>query len=362
MKKFISNLTKKYSTKKDMPEGLLVSTSPQIKSKGSTARIMWTVFAVLLLPSIWGVIVFGLSALLILLTSIATALLAEYIINLKTKKLTITDGSAAVTGLLVGMNMPPAMPLHIPILSTLFAILIVKWTFGGLGKNWANPAIAGRVFAFLSYSKEMTTWEAPRFPWTEYQFVVDSTTTATPLSYIKNGEIFPYSISPLTDAFLGLTSGSIGEISALLLIVAAAILFIRKIITWEIPLSFIASFSLLAFLFASSLRPELFQGEEGSFLFINFKNILLELCTGGFLLAAFFMATDMVTSPATRMGMIIFGFGCGFLTFMVRYLGNFPEGVSLAILFMNILTPLLDRYIQPKKFGALKKINRKKEV
>lgn len=369
---------------------------------------MWTVAAVLLLPSIWGILVFGFSALMVLFFSVLTAVVSEYIVNLILKKNTVKDGSAVVTGLLVGMNMPPEIPLYIPVLSTLFAILIVKWTFGGLGNNWANPAIAGRVFAFLSWSKPMMTWKMPAFPW-QRKFFSDTVTAAstfdaegisydavsgaTPLGMLKEGAASltdlqsagaviegplqmiremigttGYHISALDyrltewwnslwgsameagafDPFIGLVPGSVGEVSALLILIAAGILFARKIITWEIPLFFLGSFALLVWVFGGfRYGGSFFSG-----------NPWYQLMSGGLMLAAFFMATDMVTSPATRPGMMIFGFGCGLLTFLVRFYGNYPEGASLAILFMNILTPMLDRYIRPRRFGAIRRKRR----
>lgn len=381
-----------------------VSSSPQIHGKKSTSSIMWTFFCVLLFPALWGVFVFGFSALVVLVATTGTALLAEFAISRLVKKSTVWDGSAAITGLLIGMNMPPQIPLYIPICSTLFAIVIVKWAFGGLGNNWANPAIAGRVFAFFSWSKPMMSWKMPALPWDRNFFTnaalpsqattsssVDSITGATPLSIIKEGiNAIPdlvqsgavvntprdlvqnmisttgYQISTidiwltnflnthfhlslkegLIDPFIGMVPGSIGEVSALLLIAGGIFLLAKKIINYQIPLAFIGSFALLTWIFGGlPYRQGYFHGD-----------IWYPLMSGGLMLGAIYMATDLVTTPVTPLGMVIFGIGCGVLTYLVRTLGNYPEGVSLAILFMNILTPLLDNFINPRKFGTKKRL------
>ena len=407
--KNMKNITKQQDDIK-----LQISSSPQINHSQNSSKIMWTVVAVLLPASMWGVFVFGLSSLIVLLVSLITAVLSEYSVNLLVKRKTLKDGSAVLTGLLIGMNMPPELPLYIPVTASMFAILIVKWTFGGLGKNWANPAIAGRVFAFLSYSGHMMTWKMPSFPWNRSFFTnvvnvnstsasisasdiasYDSVTGATPLGMIKDGvgsltelqsdgSIISgpvdlihkmvgdtgYHISGVDikitnwfnsllnidfkagffDPLLGLVPGSIGEISALLLLLGAGVLFVKKIIRWEIPLAFIGTFALLVWVFGG------LRYDQGFFS----GNIWYQVMTGGLILGAFFMATDMVTSPLTSLGMLLFGFGIGLLTYLVRFHGNYPEGVSLAILFMNMLVPLLDRYIKPRKFGFVKKQKRKK--
>lgn len=383
-----------------------VSSSPHIHSSRSTSSIMWSFFCVLLIPALWGVFVFGFSALLVLVSSVATALCVEFLMGIFLKKRFIRDGSAAITGLLIGMNMPPQIPLYIPICSTLFALLVVKWTFGGLGNNWANPAIAGRVFAFFSWSKPMMSWKMPQFPWVRNFFAkaqppsayalenlpVDSITGATPLSMLKEGATaIPdliesgatisspidlihnmsgqtgYHVSDLDisitaflnnrfhlslkegliDPFIGMVPGSIGEVSALLLILGGFFLLAKKIITWEIPVAFIGSYALLVWIFGGVIYNKgYFHGD-----------IWYPLMSGGLMLGAIYMATDLVTTPVTSLGMILFGVGCGLLTFLVRTFGNYPEGVSLAILFMNIMTPLLDRFINPRKFGTKKKFS-----
>lgn len=320
-----------------------------------------------LLPSaIWGVYAFGLRALLVLVVSMAAAVLVEFLLGRIDHKNTTGDLSALVTGLLVGMNMPPQIPIYIPVIASAFAIFVVKWTFGGLGCNWMNPALAGRVFVFFSFSSQMSAFSAPR------ALAADTLASATPLSAVKTaissgmggldyegvlsqlgytttgiaqsiGEALH--ISPYTvDAFLGNIGGCIGEVSALLLLAGGIFLIATRVITWHIPVVYLASFSLLSWVFGG-LRAStgLFSGE-----------VLMPLFTGGLMLGAFFMATDWVTTPTTVKGQVIFALGCGFFTFLIRYFGSLAEGVSLAIILMNILTPTIERYVKPKKFGYVK--------
>lgn len=355
-----------------------ITVSPQIHKRTSTASIMWSVSACLLPAAVWGVYVFGLEALIVLIVTIFSSVAFELIISLLTGRVTIQDGSAFLTGLLIGFNLPPSVPLYIPVIAALFAIAVVKWTFGGLGGNWMNPALAGRVFVFFSWTGHMTNWKMPRtLP------IIDAVTAATPLSSIKSGLFnytgtargpmqflsesnFPHSVlddrvtgwlnglfksggtdmeGGYFDLFVGNIPGCIGEVSAALLLAGTVYLFIRKIITWHIPLSYLATFGLLAWAFGG------FQFDEGLFT----GDLLFNLLSGGLILGAFYMATDMVTSPLTKKGMLIFGAGVGFLTFLIRFYGSFPEGVSLAILLMNIFVSLIDRYTGPSRFGISKK-------
>ena len=344
----------------------VVSSSPHIHDSLRTDRAMLYVLIALLPSALWGVYAFGMRALLVLLVSIASCLVTEYLLERHSGKFTLNDFSATVTGLLIGMNMPSTIPLYIPIIASVFAILVVKWTFGGLGANWMNPALGGRVFVFFSFSSQMSTFVLPR------ALSVDFVTSATPLSAIKtmvssgntglsNSELLssvnmPVSslasglssslgISPYTiDAFVGNIGGCIGEVSALLLLVGGLFLIFKKIITWHIPVTFLGSFAILSWIFGGVPRGlGLFSGE-----------VLYPLFTGGLFLGAFFMATDWVTTPTTKKGEIIFGIGCGFFTFLIRYFGSLPEGVSLAILLMNIVTPTIDRFVRPKRFGFVK--------
>lgn len=346
---------------------LAVSSSPHVHSGASTRSIMWSVSLALTPAALWGIYIFGFHAALILLISIATAVATEYLLGKLVKEFTIDDGSAFLTGLLVGMNMPDQVPLFVPILATIFAIAVAKWIFGGLGANWINPALAGRVFVFFSFTGLMGNFSLPRM-----LNQVDSLSSATMLTSVKMQIVdnaaqglsstkilaslnYPTTafatklssalgslVSPYTiDAFFGFRGGSIGEISALLLLVGAIYLLIKKIITWHVPVSFMLTFSLLAWSLGG-LRNGMgfFHGD-----------VILPLLSGGMFLGAFFMATDMVTSPLTKKGQLIFGAGIGFFTFLLRYFGSLPEAVSLAIIIMNIFSPTIEKYVVPKRFG-----------
>jgi electron transport complex protein RnfD len=328
---------------------ITVSSSPQIHSADSTAKIMWTVVLSLIPAGIWGVYVFGMTALVVVLVSIMAAVVAEGLLGLIDKRMTIGDGSAFLTGLLVGYNMPPEVPLFIPAIASIFAIVVVKWSFGGLGANWMNPALAGRVFVFFSWTGPMTKWLLPNMGG------ADAVSGPTPLGSLKSA-YFATSLNvsgpieflqseglPVTykDLFLGNIPGSIGEISALLLLLGALFLFVRKIITWHVPLSYMGSFAFLIWVFGGlRLGNGLFTGD-----------VLFHLLSGGLMLGALFMATDMATTPLTGKGNIIFGLGCGFLTFLIRIYGSLPEAVSLSIIVMNIFVPVIDRYTKIKGFG-----------
>lgn len=351
-----------------------VSSSPHVHSSADSHKIMYVVVAALLPAALWGVFVFGLHALLVLLVSIASAVLVEFLLGTVSKEMTIQDGSALLTGLLVGMNMPPSVPLYVPVIASAFAIAVVKWTFGGLGCNWMNPALAGRVFVFFSFTTQMSA--TFRLPSTLIKSALSSTTpidalsSATPLSVMKtaisegaagtassllegakmSSTAFARGLCPnnpyMVDAFLGNVSGCIGEVSALLLIVGGIFLIAKKVITWHIPVVYLGSFAILNWVFGG------IPGGQGLFA----GGILLPLFTGGLMLGAFFMATDFVTSPLTIKGQIIYAVGCGFFTFLIRNFGSLPEGTSLAIILMNILTPTIDRYCIPKKFGYVKPV------
>ena len=351
---------------------ITVRTSPHVHDWVSTDKAMVMVTIALLPSALWGVVMFGFKALLVLLVSIISALLTEWLLGKINGENTLRDYSALVTGLLVGMNMPPEVPLFIPLIASIFAIAIVKWTFGGLGCNWANPAIAGRVFVFFSFSSLMSKFKNP-WVWGSGAELVAS---ATPLTQVKmeiasglSSEVImaeagtpvsavASSISSLTglspntvDAFFGFTGGCIGEVSALLLLAGGIFLIAKKVISWRIPLSFILSYALLNWVFGGVRGGNgLFSGE-----------ILLPLFSGGLMLGAFFMATDWVTTPTTPKGEVIFAIGCGFFTFLIRCFGSLPEGVSLAILLMNMVSPTIERYCRPKKFGFVK-VEKSKEA
>ncbi len=345
---------------------LTVSSSPHLHKKDSTANIMFHVSLALLPAWVWGVYVFGVRALTVVLISIATAMLSEYLLGRIHKECTLWDGSALLTGLLVGLNMSPSIPLFIPVIASAFAIFVAKWVFGGLGANWANPALAGRIFVFFSFTTPMSSFLTPR---TLSASMPDAIASATPLSMVKTAisggavgldanALLAQSGYPATaiaqkvasftgfnaytiDTFLGNVGGCIGEISALALLIGGLYLLIRKIITWHIPLTYMGSLALLSWIFGGlPAGLGLFGGAFFPSLF-----------SGGLLLGALFMATDYVTSPISRKGQIIFGVGCGFFTFLFRIFGSMPEAVSVSILLMNIVTPTIDRFVKPRKFG-----------
>ena len=335
-----------------------VGSSPQIHSNGTTAKIMWFVVLALVPAGVWGVYAFGMRALLVLAVSIIASLAAEYLMCRVLKKgNTLSDGSAFVTGLLIGYNMPAEVPLYIAVIASLFAIIVVKWTFGGLGNNWMNPALAGRVFVFFSWTGGMTRWSMPRM------IAVDTVSSASPLGFLKTGMLSftgqasgpmdflasqGYPAGSYMDMFLGRIPGCIGEVSALLLLIGGLLLVLSRIADWEIPVFYLGTFAFLVWMFGGlGFGTGFFSGD-----------VLFHLFTGGIMLGAFFMATDMVTSPVTRKGMIIYAIGCGFLTFLIRFYGSFPEGVSLAIILMNIFVPIINRATQPVKFGNVKKDSR----
>lgn len=361
-----------------------VSSSPQIRGTQTTAKIMFYVILALLPSCLWGVYQFGWYALLVLTASIFSAVVAEAIVSFIRKKNTLGDGSAILTGLLVGMNMPPSIPLYIPVVASSAAIFIFKGAFGGLGCNIINPALGGRLFVFFSWSSQMFTFQTPRTLLNSAVAMASSSsdgmTSATPLTFLKSsvpefsgtiiGEMEVLSIKhyPVSswdinvtewmnyhfgdnffygyfDAFIGIKAGCLGEISPFLLLIGGLFLIAKKIIHWEIPVSFIGSFALLVWIFGG------LRGGTGFFS----GDPLYQILTGGLFLGAFFMATDMVTSPYRREAMILFGIGCGALTFLIRFYGSFPEGVSLAIVFMNLLVPVLDKVFVGRRFGVATK-------
>lgn len=355
---------------------LTVSSSPHLHAKADTASIMWSVSLALAPASLWGVYVFGLRSLLVLGVSILSAMLVEYLLGRMGKESTLWDGSAFLTGLLVGMNMSPSVPLFIPFIASAFAIFVAKWTFGGLGANWANPALAGRVFVFFSFTTPMSTYATPR---TLASIMPDGLSGATPLGFAKtaiaggtlgmdsNGLLssagypatgFAQSISQATgfsaysiDSFLGNVAGCIGEVSALALLIGGLYLLVRKIITWHIPATYLLSVAVLSWVFGG------LPSGRGVFTGSFFPSMF----SGGLMLGALFMATDYVTSPISHKGQIIYGIGCGFFTFLFRYFGSMPEAVSVSILLMNVLTPTIDRYIVPRKFGDTRELRKKQK-
>ncbi|MBR6551824.1 MAG: RnfABCDGE type electron transport complex subunit D [Clostridia bacterium] len=307
-----------------MANKLHISVSPHIHSKVSTQRIMLDVLISLLPATIAGVVIFGLEALLVIAVCVAVSVLSEFVFNKIVKKpLTIGDLSAAVTGLLLALNLPANIPLWQAGVGSLFAIVIVKCIFGGIGKNVVNPAITGRVFMLIAFTS-MTTAAFP----------LDSTAGATPLAGIASGNEVV-----LTDLLLGNVGGSIGETCKVALLIGGVYLLVRRVITWHIPVAFIAT----TFIFTLAVHE------------FDFMLALSLVLSGGLIIGAFFMATDYVTSPTTPLGKIIFGIGAGLITVLIREWGIYPEGVSFAILIMNILNPYIDSLTARKMFGGAKK-------
>jgi len=327
---------------------LIVSVSPHVRDRETVGRIMWSVSLSLTPALAASLYYFGPRAIFVTALCIITSVLSEYLFQkfLK-KKITINDGSAFLTGLLLGMNLPPSLPFYIPIVGSLVAVIITKQLFGGLGYNIFNPALIGRAFLLISWPRAMTTWSAP----TARFFALDAKTTATPLGILKEEGInklieeFGSKSDLYINLLFGNRAGSLGETSIILLLIGAAFLLYKRYITWHIPLSFLATVAMLAWVFG---------GKEGLFT----GDPLIHLLSGGLILGAFFMATDYVTCPTIRKGQIIFGIGCGAITMLIRLKGGFPEGVMFAILLMNCFAPLIDRNVKPDLFGAVKEKKR----
>ncbi len=320
---------------------LWVSVSPHIRSKISIPIIMWSV-VIALLPSLIGSIYFfGFKALFIILLSVISAVGFEAFAHfLWKRRITVFDGSAVITGMLLAYNLPPNVPLWIPVIGSAFAIVFVKQVFGGLGYNFVNPALAGRAFLMASWPQIMTSnWLAPS---SGFLAGYDAITQATPLTLAKvyrTTEVFQHlnSWPVIKNLILGNCGGCLGETSAVLLLIGAIYLLIRGFISYRIPLAYIGSVFVLSLVLPTRLSP------------------FFHMFSGGLMLGALFMATDYVTSPINKKGQWIFGIGCGVITMLIRLWGGYPEGVSYSILLMNVATPLIDRYTKPKVFGERKK-------
>ena len=314
---------------------LIVSSSPHSKDHRNVSKIMGYVLIALSPAAVGSVIYFKWKALLLILISILSCILFEYLYNLIAKRQqTLYDCSAIVTGLLLAFNLPASAPLWLPPIGALFAIVVVKMLFGGLGRNIFNPAIAGRVFLFLSFSSFMTgPWVAP----------FDGVSSATPLFYLKNsgGELVNIATKiTIGDCMLGNTGGCLGETSAVLLLLGGIFLLYKRVITWHIPVSFIGTVALITLLFPRFHDISAWQYMQ------------YHIYSGGLFLGAFFMATDYSTSPITPLGRILYGIGCGLITVFIRYYGGYPEGVSFAILLMNCFASYLDTKTIPNNFGG----------
>lgn len=307
--------------------GLLnVSSNPHVRDKQTTWKIMLDVIIALIPASMFGIYNFGLKALLIIIATVATAVATEAIYEkCMHKKITVSDLSAALTGLLLALNLPPSIPIWIAMLGAIFAVLVVKQLFGGLGQNFMNPALAGRCFLLLSFTGKMT------------EFTLDGVTSATPLYLMKNGGEYN-----VLNMFIGNTAGTIGETSAIAILIGAAYLLLKKIIDFRIPVFYLGTFTLFVMIYTIC---------NGG---LNMEFVAGQLCGGGLMLGAWFMATDYVTSPITKKGRIVFGICLGLLTGAFRLISTAnaaPEGVSYAIIFCNLLVPLIEKFTVPKAFG-----------
>jgi electron transport complex protein RnfD len=318
---------------------LTVSASPHIRCDESITKIMWSVNGALAPAALFSIYQFGLPAMSNLLICIIAAIATEYLIlKWQDKPMVVSDGSAFLTGLLLAMNIPATVPWYIPLVGSIAAIGIAKHTMGGLGYNIFNPALVGRAFLLASWPILMTTWPSMASK-------VDGVTSATPLGilklqgYDKLVQTFGDKSDLYSAMFLGGRSGSMGETSAVLLILGGIYLIYRGYINWQVPVFMIGTVGLLTFAFGG--KAGLFTGDP-----------ILHMMSGGLILGAFYMATDMVTIPITIKGQIIFAIGAGALTVLIRLLGGYPEGVCYAILLMNCVTPLIDRVVKPVKYGA----------
>lgn len=318
----------------------VVSGTPHVRSKESIQSIMRDVIIALIPATAMGIYFFGIPALILIAVSIVASVFFEWLYQKLLKKpVTISDLSAVVTGLLLAMNLPASAPIWVPIVGAAFAIIFAKQLFGGLGQNFINPALAGRAFLLASYPTEMTSWTAP------VGFSgADAVAVATPLATLKTGAMPDAS---LTDVILGTNiGGCIGETCAIALIIGGIYLLVKHVISWRIPVLYILTvFVLTAAIGRKGLRVPVY-----------------EIFTGGLMLGAFFMATDYASSPVTPKGQIIFAIGCGIITTLIRIFGGYPEGVSYSILIMNLAVPLIERFTEPKIFGALPKVKEAKKA
>lgn len=306
---------------------LIVSSSPHLRSDGSTKKIMLDVIIALVPAMIGAVYFFGLNALKLILISVAASMVSEYVIQkIFKKEVTITDFSAIVTGILIAFNIPANSPWWLPVVAAVFGIIVVKQFFGGIGQNFMNPALAARAFLVASWPGIMSEYTLPG---------ADAVTGATPLAILESGKIAR--LPSMMDMFVGNIGGSIGETSALLLLIGGIYLIIRGVINWKTPVVYIATTAIMLFL-----------------LGVDTAELPYHLLGGGLFLGAFYMITDYSSTPVTPWGQIIVGVGAGILTAIIRIKGGFPEGVSYSILLMNLITPIIERFTAPRIFGRSK--------
>ncbi len=322
---------------------LIATSNPHIRSSETTRSIMLDVIIAMLPALVWAVIWFGVKALTLTAVSVIGCMFWEWLYRkLMKKPQSVGDLSAVVTGMLLAFVCPVTTPYWMIIIGGFFSIIVVKQLFGGIGKNFVNPALAGRAFLLGSYAGVMTTWiDATQNKAPLMGSTADIVTAATPLAYMKTGNMAglteTYSVM---DMFLGKTGGSLGEISAAMLILGGLYLIWRKVINWQTPVAYIATVAVLSFLFPKA----------GSSL----EWMLYSVFGGGLMVGAFFMATDYATSPVTKKGQLIFGIGCGLFTVLIRYFGSYNEGVCYSIMVMNLCVALIDKYTKPTRFGVVK--------
>jgi electron transport complex protein RnfD len=330
-------------------QGLIVSVSPHISSEETVPRIMWTVSISLIPALVMGIYYFGPRAAYVTALCIIGSMLSEWFVQrLAGKEITLSDGSAFLTGLLLGLNMPSTIPFYIALVASFLSVGITKQLFGGLGYNIFNPALIGRAFALITWPRAMTTWAVPDAQFLTFQSI-NAKTTATPLGILKEEgmgkliELFGDKLSLYKELLIGHRAGSLGETSMIAILIGAAFLVYRRYISLRIPLSFLATVAVGAWIFGG--KGGLFTGDP-----------IVHLLSGGLMLGAFFMATDYVTCPTVARGQILFGIGCGFLTILIRLKAGYPEGVMFAVLIMNCFAPLIDRSFRTSVFGAKKAI------
>ena len=322
---------------------LIATSSPHIRGSETTRSIMLDVIIAMLPALIWAVVMFGIKALTLTVVSVIGCMFWEWLYRTLMKKpQSVGDLSAVVTGMLLAFVCPVTTPYWMILIGDFFAIVVVKQLFGGIGKNFVNPALAGRAFLLGSYAGEMTKWIAPGETAPLFGSTADVVTAATPLAYMKTGDMETLmSTYSINDMFLGKIGGSLGEISVLMLLIGGIYLIVRKVINWQTPVGYIATVAVLTFLFP--------KGGVG-----NVDWMLYSIFGGGLMLGAFFMATDYATSPVTKKGQLIFGIGCGLFTILIRYFGSYTEGVCYSIMVMNLCVALIDKYTKPTRFGVVK--------
>ncbi len=326
-------------------EKIVISASPHVHSDRTSKRIMYDVIIALIPAFLVSLYVFGIGALIVTSIAVISCLVFEYLIQkfILKSEITISDGSALITGILLAFNVPSNLPIWMIIVGSLIAIGVAKLSFGGLGFNIFNPALVGRVFLLVCFPVQMTLWPTPIVNNTT---LVDAVTGETTLGIIKEGLLYGETMTTISaqipstlELFLGSTGGSLGEMSAIAILLGGIYLMYRKVITWHIPIT------LLAIMFVFT----------GIFWLINpesYASPLIHILSGGALLGAFFMATDLVTSPMTKKGMVLFAVGIAIITVIIRFYGAYPEGISFAILIMNAFVPLINTYFKPRRFGS----------